>query len=193
MKKIILSTLASTVILASTAQAAESDFFIKGNLAAVKLEKVKGAKSKKDFSFGIGFGYHYLDNVRLDLTFDHFANPKFTNGNRTISSNVNTLLLNSFVDLVDISIAKIFVGAGAGFGQAKADLKGDAIAANNGKARQQYSLAYALYLGSSVEFAPGITAELTYSYRSLGQTKEFNGSSLKFKGQQLSAGVRFDL
>lgn len=193
MKKIILSTVACACILTSGAQAVESDFFVKANIAYSKLDKVKSVKSKNDIAFAIGAGYNYLDNVRLDLTFDHFVNPKFKNNGKTINGDINTLLLNGFVDIVDISLAKIFVGAGAGVGQAQAKISGDATVANNGKAKQQYSIAYALYLGSAVEFAPGVTAELTYSYRSLGETKKLNNSDIKFKGQHLSAGIRFDL
>ncbi len=193
MKKIILSTLASACILTSGAQAVESDFFVKANIAYSKLDKVKSIKSKNDIAFAIGAGYNYLDNVRLDLAFDHFVNPKFKSNGKTINGDINTLLLNGFVDIVDISLAKIFVGAGAGVGQAQAKISGDATVANNGKAKQQYSIAYALYLGSAVEFAPGVTAELTYSYRSLGETKKLNNSDIKFKGQHLSAGIRFDL
>jgi len=193
MKKIILSTIFSTCILASSAQAIEHDFFVKANASYSKLDKARSAKSRGDVSFGAGIGYNYLDNVRLDLTFDHFVNPQFKDGNKTIKGDVNTLLLNGFIDLVDISIAKIFAGVGVGFGQTKATISGDTIAINNGKAKQQYSAAYALYLGTGIEFAPGITAELTYSYRALGETKEFNNSGVKFKGQLLSAGIRFDL
>ena len=193
MKKIILSTIASIFILASSAQAIEHDFFVKANIAYAKLDKARSSKSKGDVSFGIGAGYNYLDNVRLDLTFDHFVNPRFKNGKKIIKGDVNTLLLNGFVDLVDISIAKLFAGVGVGFGQTQATISGDTVVANNGKAKQQYSVAYALYLGTGIEFAPGITAALTYSYRALGETKDLNSSGVKFKGQLLSAGIRFDL
>ena len=193
MKKIILSAIASTCFLASSANAVESNFFVKANIAYSKLNKIKSIKSKNDIAFGIGAGYNYLDNVRIDLTFDHFVNPKFKSKDKTISGDINTLLLNGFVDLVDISVAKIFAGVGAGVGQAQAKVSGDKDPKNNGKAKQRYSLAYALYLGTGVEFAPGITAEVTYSYRSLGETKKLNRSDIKFQGQHLSAGLRFDL
>jgi opacity protein-like surface antigen len=193
MKKIILSSVVGLCLLTPTANAVESDFFVKANLAYSKLDKAKGLKSKKDVAFGVGLGYNYLENVRLDLTFDHFINPKFASGNKSIKGNVNSLLLNGIVDIVDISIAKIFIGAGAGVGQTQATVSGDTIVANNGKAKQEYSVAYALYLGSAMEFAPGIFAELSYSYRYIGETKKLNNSDIKFKGQHLSVGLRFDL
>jgi opacity protein-like surface antigen len=193
MKKIILSSIIGLCFLTPTANAIESDFFVKANVAYSKLDKTKGLKSKKDIAFGVGLGYNYLENVRLDLTFDHFVNPKFASGNKWISGDVNSLLLNGMIDIVDISIAKIFIGVGAGVGQTQATVAGDTVVANNGKAKQEYSVAYAAYLGSTVEFAPGLFAELAYSYRYIGETKKLNNSDIKFKGQHLSAGLRFDL
>ncbi|MDP4709204.1 MAG: outer membrane beta-barrel protein [Rickettsiaceae bacterium] len=193
MKKIILTTAAVAVLASSSALAIENDFFVKVNAGYSKMNKVKGAKAKNDMFFGIGAGYYVMDNVRADLTFDHFVNPTFKKGGKKIKGEVNTLLLNGFIDLFDISIAKVFVGAGIGGSQVKAKVTGDAVAANNGKAKQKYNLAYAAYLGSSVEFAPGITGEVTYSYRAMGKTKEINKVEYEFKGHNVGAGVRFDL
>jgi opacity protein-like surface antigen len=131
--------------------------------------------------------------MRADATFTHYVNPDFKNGNKKISGDVNTLLANGFIDLFDISIAKVFVGAGVGISQVKACVSGDTIAANNGKVKNSYNAAYALYLGSSVEFAPGIIGELTYSYNAMGNTKEINNSSVKFSGNSITSGVRFEL
>tara|TARA_B110000503_G_C7137123_1_gene409297 strand:- start:1080 stop:1661 length:582 start_codon:yes stop_codon:yes gene_type:complete len=193
MKKIILTTTALAVLASSSAQAIESDFFVKVNTGYSKMSKVKGAKAKNDVFFGVGAGYYVMDNVRADLTFDHFISPTFKKDGKKIKGEVNTLLLNGFIDLFDISIAKLFVGAGIGGSQIKAKVTGDAVAANNGTAKQKYNLSYAAYLGSSIEFAPGITGEVTYSYRAMGKTKGINKVNYDFKGHNLGAGVRFDL
>ena len=58
---------------------------------------------------------------------------------------------------------------------------------------QTYNIAYALYLGSSVEFMPNISAEVAYSYRSMGKTKSINGTDFNFRGHNITTGVRFDL
>lgn len=196
MKNRILSGFISIFVFvisfATNSFARENDFFFKANLGYSKLNKVHSYSAKRDFSFGVGVGYHYLNNVRIDLTFDHFIGPKWKKDNKTISGDANTFMLNGFVDLFDLSIAKIFTGAGAGFGYTKASFSGDPVAKNNGKVKANYSLAYAAYLGASVEFFPGATAELIYSYRHLGKTKEFQGSSIKFEGQNLAAGIRID-
>jgi opacity protein-like surface antigen len=192
MKKIILSAVTSACFLIPSASA-ESAFFVKANIAYSKLNKVKDIKSKNDVAFGVGLGYNYLDNARIDITLDHLVNPKFAGDNQTISGNINTLLFNFFVDVADISIAKIFIGAGGGMGRTEAKISGNQNSTNNGKAKAKYSTAYAMYIGTGIKFAPGTTAELTYSYRYLGETKEFKNENFKFKGQHLSAGIRFDL
>ena len=199
MKKILLATAAASLLVSSSALAIESDFYLKVNAGWSKFTKVKGAKSKNDIFLGLGGGYNYMDNVRLDLTFDHFIDPKFKKGNVKVKGEINTLMASGFIDLFDISVAKVFVGAGVGISQVKAKVSGHAIPAGqqnstkNGTAKQKYNVAYAGYLGSSVEFAPGVTGEITYSYRIMGSTKEINGTSYDFKGHNLGAGVRFDI
>jgi len=106
MKKIILTTAAIAVSASSSALAIENDFFVKVNAGYSKMSKVKSAKAKNDMFFGIGAGYYVMDNVRADLTFDHFVNPTFKKDGKKIKGEVNTLLLNGFIDLFDISLAK---------------------------------------------------------------------------------------
>jgi len=203
MKKILLTTAAVAVLATSSAYAMEDTFYVKAQAGWSKLTKQKGLKSKNDVSFGLGAGYHVMDNVRVDLTFDHFVNPthkgKDTDGDSLkIKGEVNTLLLNGFVDLFDADIAKVFVGAGVGVGQVKAKATGtDTVtgATFTGKAKQKYNLAFAGYVGTSYEFTPGVTGELTYSYRDMGKTKKVKGSTntVHYKGHNVGAGVRFDI
>ena len=193
MKKILLTTVATAVLASSSAYATEGNFFVKANIGWTKMNKIKGLKSKNNAFFGVGAGYHVMDNVRLDLTFDHFVNPEFKKGGKKIKGEVNTLLLNGFIDLFDISIAKVFAGAGIGSAQVKAKKSGDPVPANNGSAKQKYNIAYAAYLGASVEFAPGMTGELAYSYRNMGKTKKLNGTDFDFKGHNVGVAVRFEL
>jgi opacity protein-like surface antigen len=210
MKKILLTSAAVAVLASSSAYAMEDTFYVKAQTGWSKTAKVKvnGAKlkSNNDMSFGVGAGYHVMDNVRVDLTFDHFVNPthKVTYGvmNNKIKGDVNTLLLNGFVDLFDADVAKVFVGAGVGVSQVKGKYTWkDSSDGETGtaKAKQKYNLAFAAYVGGSYEFTPGVTGELTYSYRDMGKTKKFkdanndNISAIHYKGHNLGAGVRFDI
>ena len=188
MKKILLTTAAALLVIAPSTQATGDGFFAKVNLGYSQLNKAKGLKAKKAMSFGIGAGSYIMDNVRADLTFDHFVKPTFKSNNKKITGEVNTLLLNGFIDIFDISLINVFVGAGIGGSQVKAKTDGD-----NDKAKQKYNAACALYLGSSIEFAPKIHAELAYSYRIMGKTKSIKNQSVNFKGHNLSAGLRLDI
>jgi opacity protein-like surface antigen len=214
MKKILLTSAAVAVLASSSAYAMQDTFYVKAQAGWSKMSKVKfngnKLKSNNDMSFGVGAGYHVMDNVRVDLTFDHFVNPthkvkkKIDTVNESIKAkgDVNSLLINGFVDLFDADMAKMFVGAGVGVSQVKAKTtvsKVDDKTSITLKAKQKYNLAFAAYVGGSYEFTPGVTGELTYSYRDMGKTKKFkdnnndNISAIHYKGHNIGAGVRFDI
>ena len=81
MKKVLLTAAAVSVLATSSAYAMENQFYLKANVGWSKLNDYKGGgvklKSKHDVHFGIGAGYHLMENARVDLTFDHFVNPTF--------------------------------------------------------------------------------------------------------------------
>ena len=123
MKKILLAAATVATLASSCAYAAEDTFYVKGQVAWDKLNKVKGLKSKNNVFLGLGVGYYVMENVRADLTWDHYFDPKHKgtasiNGiNRAITklkSKADTLMINGFVDLFDVSVAKVFAGAGIG-------------------------------------------------------------------------------
>tara|TARA_B110000503_G_C7137123_1_gene409296 strand:- start:208 stop:846 length:639 start_codon:yes stop_codon:yes gene_type:complete len=212
MKKILLTSAAVAVLASSSAYAMQDTFYVKAQAGWSKMSKALDAKANNDVSFGVGAGYHVMDNVRVDLTFDHFVNPTYKSKDSKIldfkvKGDVNTLLMNGFVDLFDADVAKVFAGAGVGVGQVKAKTTGTVTHPLTGakksittKAKQKYNLAFAAYLGTSYEFTPGVTGELTYSYRDMGKTKKFkdattgkSGGTLHYKGHNIGAGVRFDI
>jgi opacity protein-like surface antigen len=203
MKKILLTTAAVLTLATSSAYAAEDMFYVKGQVGWDKLDKIKGLKSNNNVFLGLGVGYYVMDNVRADLTFDHYVNPNHK-GTATeqgvkypgmkLKSQADTLMVNGFVDLFDVSVAKVFAGAGVGMSMisgkvSQKDLPGTA------KIKKKNNFAYALHLGASTEFAPGVNGELTYSYRDMGKFKTpKNEASLgSLKGHHVAAGVRFDI
>ncbi len=209
MKKILPIVVVVSLLSSSAGFAAESDFYVKADAGLSKFGDIESAKSRKNVVFGLGAGYNYMDNVRLDLIFDHYVNPKFKSGDVKITGEINTLMLNAFVDLFDISIAKVFVGSGVGLGQIKAKISSHTIPViepdvddgqqqpadviKNSIAKLRYKVAYSAYFGSSVEFAPGVTAETIYSYRIMGKTSKIQNSLFEFRGHNLRVGIRFDL
>jgi opacity protein-like surface antigen len=150
-----------------------------------------------------------MDNVRADLTWDHYFDPKHkgtTAGipNVKLKSKADTLMVNGFVDLFDVSVAKVFAGAGIGMSMIKGTLSwpdgvasnGTRVAAGSWKLKKKNNFAYAVHLGAATEFAPGVNGELTYSFRDMGKfkkNKDSTISALSLKGHHVAAGVRFDL
>ncbi|MEM6338694.1 MAG: outer membrane beta-barrel protein, partial [Pseudomonadota bacterium] len=212
MKKVLLTAAAVSVLATSSAYAMEDMFYVKANVGWSKLNKVDGAKSKNDVHFGVGAGYHVMDNFRVDLTFDHYVNPTHKydgviSGQKVISgkikSDINSLLLNGFVDIYNVDAIKIFVGAGIGASQLKAKVENSGPAVDLGiakksfKIKQEYKFAFAGYVGAGYEFTDGVTGELSYSYRNLGKLgkdgKNSDDNPFEIRGHHMTAGVRFDI
>ncbi|MDG1436475.1 MAG: outer membrane beta-barrel protein [Rickettsiaceae bacterium] len=193
MRKILLSTLATALLSATAAHASNSDYYVKALLGYNQLNKTNNASAKKSASYGIGAGYYAMDNLRTDFTFERLINNSFKDGTKKIKGDANTFLLNGFVDIFDISLFNVFIGAGIGLGQVKAEISGDTNAANNGYAKSKYNTAYATYIGTSIEFFPKLNAELIYSYKIIGKSKEVNNKSVKLSGHNVSVGLRLDI
>ncbi len=192
MKKLLLTTVAASIFTAFSAAAADSNFFVKASAGLSKLNKTGKIKSDNALFLGAGVGYNVMDNVRADLTFDHFINPSFKEQGGKTKAEINTFLLNGYIDLFDISITKMFVGAGAGI--ARVSTKGT-ITGNNGtsvniKSKPGNNFSYAAYIGASTEFAPSFHGEIVYSWRNFAVQKD---DDTKLKGHHVAVGIRFDI
>jgi opacity protein-like surface antigen len=193
MKKILLAAATVATLASSCAYAAEDTFYVKGQVGWDKLNKVKGLKSKNNVFLGLGVGYYVMDNVRADLTWDHYFDPKHKgtiDGEKVkLKSKADTLMVNGFVDLFDVSVAKVFAGAGVGMSMISHE-------DDSYKIKKKTNFAYAVHLGAATEFAPGVNGELTYSFRDMGKFKKNKDSTISapsLKGHHVAAGVRFDL
>jgi opacity protein-like surface antigen len=204
MKKIMLTAAAVATLASSTALAGMEDmFYVKANGGWEKLNKVRNAKSENSYFLGLGVGYYVMDNVRADLVFDHFFDPKHKrtdNGNKIkYKGKIDTLTLNGYVDLFDVSVAKVFIGAGVGMAQvdAKSTSTTPAGVVFPGKGKKRNNVTWAIHTGASTEFAPGVNGELFYSYRDFGKTKATTGATplkaVAYKGHHVGVGVRFDM
>jgi opacity protein-like surface antigen len=195
MKKILLAAATVATLASSCAYAAEDTFYVKGQVGWNKLNKIKSLKSKNNVFLGLGVGYYVMDNVRADLTWDHYFDPKHKatiDGEKVkLKSKADTLMVNGFVDLFDVSVAKVFAGAGVGMSMISGKVSDDD---GSYKIKKKNNFAYGLHLGAATEFAPGVNGELTYSFRDMGKFKKVAGYSLgSLKGHHIAAGVRFDL
>ncbi|AFC73590.1 outer membrane protein [Rickettsia montanensis] len=202
----------------------ESQWYLKLNAGGVIFNKVKpkGAdfklKSNTGFTGEIGAGYYIMDNLRTDLTIGTVASSHLKKSKAYLDDDpfsvkitnkptIVSLLLNGYVDFVDLSMFKVFTGAGVGaaFVREKVNLKdigGGVTKTYNGVTKNKTNFAYQLSLGTSFEVAQGVKAELVYSWRDYGKTKNttktinrdkviFGGT--RYKGHNLMAGLRFDM
>jgi opacity protein-like surface antigen len=199
MKKLLLTAVSVSALLGSSVQAnaVEDTFYLKANAGWSKLDQYKASstfKSENGIHFGVGAGYHVMENARVDLAFDHFINPTFKASSGKVKGTVNTLLLNGYFDVYSADAMRAFVGAGVGAGQVSA--KSDVTSGTpTGKAKQKYGMAFAGYAGVGYEFTQGVVGELSYGYRYMGKTDSFgdNTKGVEFKGHHVTAGVRFDI
>lgn len=210
MRKIILAAAAATTMLTSSAALAgtEDAFYLKANVGWNKMQDVKyddndKLKSENAFLLGLGVGYYLMDNVRFDMTFDHYFDPEFkfseealgTKYTKKVKTKVDALLLNGYVDLFDMSIAKVFAGAGVGMARIGGEVsdtteQGGTPKTIKTKIKNENKFTYALHLGASMEFAPGVNGDLSYSWRDFG---EFKDTKFDVKGHNVVFGVRFDM
>ncbi|MCC8369515.1 MAG: porin family protein [Rickettsia endosymbiont of Oxypoda opaca] len=225
MKKLLLIAAASATILSSTLSFAdcamdttqaqnENKWYLKANAGASMFDKVKvdGQKLKSNTSFigEIGAGYYIMKNIRADLTLGTVVNPVFktktpyTGFGITINSvkikpTIVNLLVNGYVDFVDLGVFKLF--AGGGIGTAMVKEKGTTIGVDrfgdtfNGTSstKTKSNFAYQLSLGASAEVVDGVKAELVYSWRDYGKGNESSTTKLHYKGHNIMAGIRFDI
>ena len=221
-KTIIL--LATAVSFYTPTSFADSEqFYVKANAGYskfmdVKIEDNRGNKLGKYKSksgsgfFGIGVGYHIMDNIRIDLAFDYFLNkshkrlwshPDGDFGEEKIKGNVSSLTLNGYVDLFDINDIKIFTGAGCGLARTKGKgsyserLRGVDQPVEKIKFKDSNNFTYALHLGASTKIMDNVHADLTYSFRGFGDLKHKDEDGYKFelpyKGHHIALGVRYDI
>lgn len=206
----------------------ENQYYLKLNAGGMIFDKQKdkARKIKMNSNTGlvaeIGVGYYIMDNLRTDLTIgtvasSHLKKSKTTTSPSGASSfNVSvkhkptivSFLLNGYVDFVDLSMFKVFAGAGVGAAlvkekisfTAKDTIAGVTTATNfpNVNTTNKTNFAYQLSLGTSFEVAQGVKAELVYSWRDYGKTKTkkvngINEGGTRYRGNNLMAGLRFDI
>lgn len=216
MKKLLLTAAASTVLASSAAMAMENEFYGTVYGGFNKLNKSKSLKSETAGNLGFGVGYYVDEMFRVDLTFDHLLDPEFKSTRRDAANNnvrvnrkadgeVNALMLNAYADLFDAGMVKFYAGLGAGVSRNELKLKETypgvaGSSAKNYKAKKKNGLAYALHLGASTEFAPGVNGFVQYSWKDYGDTKTLVNTAdkndkfgkAKFRGHHGSLGVRVD-
>lgn len=229
---VLLGTLLlfNTSVLATNS--IDKGFYLKALMGGSKISGIKTIdrdinfkiihRSKVSQTAGIGLGYYINSFARVDLTFENARfsfNPKRggfdfiddngiqNTGNQLIRRNANTrtLMLNTYVDLIEKPLLKLFVGGGLGISTIKerivSDFKRDDIIHDGEKIslptislmesnKAKNTIAYALTVGSDIDLMKNFHLELAYNWKHYGKVKNCNN---KYEGHNMGASIRFDL
>jgi opacity protein-like surface antigen len=201
MKKLLLVSAIATFSLNSFAQNPETGCpYIKGHIGVIKAQNTSDVtnqiyKSNPTIMGTLALGYNLKDNLRLDLSLDHYPNLRLSTNNDALKIDVklktSIVLFNLYMDIAEIRGYKVFIGAGAG--TSRFSVKGQVLDKTSNQTfpiryTESDEFAYGLYAGTHYEYAPGVHGELMYSYKDLGQVNDS-----KFKTHNITAGFRFDL
>jgi opacity protein-like surface antigen len=198
-----ICTSALVALLVSTNVNAMPEFFVKIEGGAQSLSNfsvtdkdfdMKEKYSSKIGAFGgVGAGVNITDSIRADLTFSYYGDPEYklkvndlSTGEQVASGKAKVgktygAMANGAFDLVDFSVAKLFIGGGVGvthFARQKDE--------DTGKSDSKNKFSYALSAGVNSKISDNVALELSYSWRHLGSFDDG-----KIRGHHALAGVRF--
>jgi len=202
MKKLLFLSAIATCSLNSFAQKPETGCpYIKGHIGVVKAQNIVDVNpfiytSNPTIMGIVALGYNVQDNLRLDLSLDHYPNLRFATEN--VSAKIDakikasSLLVNIYMDVAEIRGYKMFLGAGAG--ASRFSVRVQVIDKINNQTfpiryKESNIFTYGLYAGTHYEYAPGVHGELMYSYKNLGIVS----NPSKLKAHNITTGIRFDL
>lgn len=204
MKKVLLTTAAALAISSSAFADFGDQFYLRGDLAVSKFDKMKAYKHDhktkfNTFGLDVGVGTYVNDNIRTELVYNHVFgnNAKYSKNtyNSKVKPQAQALLVRGFFDVTEMGPGKLFLGAGLGV--SKTSAKFSSSLNTNTKAKAKNNFAYSAHLGYGFDVADGVKADVAYSFRDYGKTKDFNGKAANGKAtlrsHNLSAGVRFDI
>lgn len=221
------------------AHASADNYYLKASASLNKINEIKEnistlnatLKSPSNFSpaLAFGVGYYINDSIRADfmleqskiLFYKESACFSFTEDDVTCkgvayikrNTEVKTVMLNGYVDILDRDAFKFFTGAGVGIARIKEGVNRSAIGkihspnheqsdfnySENSANKVKNNFAYALTFGTSMKLNQGINLELAYTWKNLGMVKhkplEDSGSIIKnkYRGHYFSSGLRFDI
>lgn len=236
MLKTKMMLLLSILFLLNEPVAAEKKkFYFKAITALNKNSNIKTSEPDINFilnqeanlspTVGFGLGYQINSFSRMDIVFEN-SNINFNTkaatfsysengishyGVRTIkrAANIQSIMLNGYIDVINKRTYKIFVGSGVGIGYTRIKessfdrfdsnirFNGNIItlptifSSNINKNKNNFS--YAFITGADFRICNDFNIELAYSWKDLGKVKVIDNIDNKYQGHNLSASLRFDL
>lgn len=234
LKRQIIPFLGALSLLNNSVLANDSnkEFYLKTIAVLNKTSNIKTIDSDINFildqranpsaTLGVGIGYYTNSFSRVDLVFEnsninfatkgnnfHFADDNILNsGNRSIkrTTNIQSIMLNGYIDIIKASNFKVFLGSGIGSSKIKEKIvdsfestitNGHTITLPTiftSKAnKNKKSFSYAFTGGTDISICNGFNIELSYSWKYSGKVKTDDNKKNKYQGHNLSLAARFDL
>jgi opacity protein-like surface antigen len=202
--------------------------YIKSDITASNIHKTfKKTDSSNSTGSGyaeIAIGYNFTNSFRADISYTHLFNldskiitkeemldkswkilPSVMNTAKT-KFNINTLMVNGFMDFYTIEPISLYVGLGVGASLISAKTESTiALGANIPKqvnlnlhqykaqgSKSQTNLALAGHIGLSILAAEDTYIDLVYNYVFLGGVKVTASQKINLMAHNFGAGVRFN-
>lgn len=156
-----------------------------------------GAKASNNrVGGGIGFGYHFSDQLRADLTVSYLGEDRFRGTAGSAEQTMWSGLISGYYDIATIVGITPYIGAGLGFTYTKqnVNITGMTPAAFSDSS---YEFAYALMAGASYKVTDNVSVDAGYQFLHTPDQKYYDvGRDAIRTGDQrhlLKVGLRYDL
>lgn len=151
----------------------------------------------------VGFGYHFTDNFRSDVTIAYLGGDKLNlrSGLDSVdaSHTVWSGLVNGYFDIATVMGITPYVGAGVGLTYSRHEINIDApsVPLVESWADRQYNFAYALMAGASYKVSDNASIDLGYQFLDTPRMEYLDVDTMQIrKGSQqhqIRVGLRYDL
>lgn len=142
---------------------------------------------------GVGFGYHFTDNLRADLTVSYRGNDSLSVGADSVSQKSWSGLVSGYFDIATIVGITPYVGAGIGATYSRHQVDVGTVELD----RSSYDFAYALMAGASYKMTDNLSVDAGYQFLHTPNMQYYDvGSDSIREGDKkhlIRVGLRYDL
>lgn len=186
-----------------------SGWYLRGdvnyNLARPVYNLSIAGRSTEHTRFGgdLGFGYHFNDHLRGDVTIGYMGGDDLTlrdmTDSVTLSHSTWTGLVNAYADLGTVVGLTPYIGAGVGvtYSHQKISVDAPSVPLNASASDTQYNFAYALMAGASYKVTENASIDAGYRFLHTPGEKYYDIPADEVrKGthqHQIRVGLRYDL
>jgi opacity protein-like surface antigen len=163
-------------------------------------------EDQTDIFGGAGFGYHFTDYFRADLTGAFLQKEETTlasGGLRgSIETNMGYGMATGYVDLGTVAGITPYIGAGAGFIYSQSSSSGDVDVGGEpfpgAYSEDDFAFAYTLNAGFAYRMTQNLSLDVGYQYLNSPDAQHFSATSPGFAEEgfdmhQVKVGLRYDL